>query len=186
MGLPSRQWWGAIHLSVFSIAGAPYPLVKLPEKGCVSLVLCLQTNKFLKGKLHWVFTGHELTHILNVSLMPLEVSRFSFYLVTLNCWRSSDSISMHEVTPLTLASRAPGHGSSPLPPVPGHRGGQKRLQHLPAPLRGDGAHRHRLGGGWAALSPRPARPASPSCLADPHWGQPGLSGIQLHPVGERL
>lgn len=45
MGLPSRQRWGAIHLSVFSIAGAPYPLVKLPEKGCVSLVLCSVPNE---------------------------------------------------------------------------------------------------------------------------------------------
>lgn len=45
MGLLSGQLWGAIHLSVFSSAGAPYPLVKLPEKGCVSLVLCSVPNE---------------------------------------------------------------------------------------------------------------------------------------------
>lgn len=55
--------------------------------------------------------------------MPLEVSRFSFYLVT---WHFSDLISMREVMPLTLASPAPGHGSSLSPPVSSCRDGQKR------------------------------------------------------------
>lgn len=71
--------------------------------------------------------------------MPLEVSRFSFYLVTLNCWCSSDLISMHEVMPLTLAPPAPGHRSS-LPSPRFHHAGVGRsalllrLEHLPAIL----------------------------------------------------
>lgn len=67
--------------------------------------------------------------------MPLEVSRFSFYLVT---WHFSDLISMREVMPLTLASPAPGHGSSLSPQF--HHAGMGRsalllcLEHLPAML----------------------------------------------------
>ena len=74
-----------------------------------------------------------------LSLMPLKVSRFSFYLVTLNCRHSSDLISMHEVMPLTLVSPAPGHGSCLSSPQFHHAGlGRSTLllclEHLPAML----------------------------------------------------
>lgn len=129
--------------------------------------------------------------------MPLEVSRFSFYLVT---WHFSDLISMREVMPLMLASPAPGHGSSLSPPVSSCRDGQKRSAAAlgasssnallcPAKARVRAhtrTHAHMLSRCCAAMALLGAQCASPSWLADHSWGWPDLSGIWFRGVGERL
>lgn len=113
-----------------------------------------------------------------LSLMPLEVSRFAFCPVTLNCQRSSDLISMHDVMPWTLASPVPGPGP-PLasPRLPGAGVGRSALpclEHLQQ--RRSGTHTRAL-----AVSLRRSR--GPAAVCQPRLvgrSQLGLAGSRWH------